>query len=565
MMAKNRGQRRPAKRRSNTNNGSSDPDSDSDSDSSGNKAYSADSNDQAATSSKTRTKATDLKYDPKTWESQKYAILAHFGGDMCGYVLSGDIQKPEVQPALAIDLLADMSRGGTPPTQPNIDPIYLACSSHADLSAIGFAREGPGAFKTETPSAASTPGGSNVKKEPQDQSSPGEAKSDLGEDPDQPEHGNKYTKAAWDKLNEYHSALAQFRTDHPVVDFMKHQKLCSYITSSLDSATGAQDFNLFEVHIQYKVYAELNNKIYQFLNKFIGKDYKYLKQDIAKNDGIELYRRCNIKQAKPSATSGQAVVKRMINARQHRGQEYSAYYQYIMDICSDYEEATGGLTIDDTLIRLALTERISDFYKPIMDNISTNDLTQKNITPLCGEGSIVEAMTQYEITHAKEFRQLRKKREKKPRNRRERANAASDNKRQPRHQQKGDDYVMSFDCAWCKKFRPGKPTSHTDDKCKIKADYINMTCHVCEQKGHPSKFCQDGQKGRANHADDNRSVASSRSTRSHALKRYVEPNADELNSAEAIKAIKRSHKTNKKSGRARRYKVIEVHNDSDSS
>ena len=86
MMAKNRGQRRPAKRRSNTNNGSSDPDSDSDSDSSGNKAYSADSNDQAATSSKTRTKATDLKYDPKTWESQKYAILAHFGGDMCGYV-----------------------------------------------------------------------------------------------------------------------------------------------------------------------------------------------------------------------------------------------------------------------------------------------------------------------------------------------------------------------------------------------------------------------------------------------------------------------------------------------
>ena len=98
--------------------------------------------------------------------------------------------------------------------------------------------------------------------------------------------------------------LAKFRADNPVVDFIKHQKLVSQINNSLDSATGVYEFDIFPIHIRYKIYAELNTKIYSFLNKFIGRDYKYLKQGISHNDGLALYQRCNIKQSKPSPVSG---------------------------------------------------------------------------------------------------------------------------------------------------------------------------------------------------------------------------------------------------------------------
>ena len=103
------------------------------------------------------------------------------------------------------------------------------------------------------------------------------------------------------------------------------------------------------------------------------------------------------------------------------------------------------------------------------------------------------------------------------------------------------------------------PTTHKEADCQIEKTFLNTKCDVCSQKGHPSKFCQSGKPGRANQADeDTKSVSSSRSRRSHTLKRYVKPADDELNAAEAMKALKRAHRRNKKTGTKALYTITRV-------
>ena len=194
-----------------------------------------------------------------------------------------------------------------------------------------------------------------------------------------------------------------------------------------------------------------------------------------------------------------------------------------------------------------------------MDSIHTNDLTQGITTPLQGVGSILEAMTRYEIDHQKEFRQLRKKKNQSRRNRdqEEQANSAQNQGARQRSGRNQDS--KSYTCSWCSEFRPGMPTSHKVQDCRIKKEYLHSTCDVCGQKGHPSKFCQNGKPGRANQADeDSKSVASTRSRRSHTLKRYVARADDELNAAEAMKALKRAHKRNQKKGKKALYTITRV-------
>ena len=96
--------------------------------------------------SASRTKATDLKYNPKLWEAHKYIIINYFNDSLCGAVLSGEITEPEIEPKLAIALLTDMSRGGTPPVPPLLDAAYWASESEEELREIAFAREGNSAF-----------------------------------------------------------------------------------------------------------------------------------------------------------------------------------------------------------------------------------------------------------------------------------------------------------------------------------------------------------------------------------------------------------------------------------
>ena len=481
-------------------------------------------------SSATRTKATDLKYNPKHWEAHKYIITNHFGDSMCGAVLNGELQPPEIEPGLATALLTDMSRGGTPPIPPPLDAAYWACATEEELGTLALERDGESAFdafiaikqSTKKTKPAQKGGKATVKQEDGQQSEE--------EDDDEQRVSQEFVAAcqqAWAALEAYRAQLTKFRSDHPVVDFIKHQKLVSQINNSLDSATGIHEFAIFPIHIRFKIYAELNTKIYSFLNKFIGRDYKYLKQGISHNDGLALFKRCNIKQSKPSPVSGQAVLAKIIAAKQLQGQEYSAYAQYvdIQDLCHDYEEATGGLQVDEPLRRLALTQRITDFYKPVMDSIRTNDLTQGIVTPLQGEGSILDAMTRYEIDHQKEFRKMRKKKRQSNhgRDQAEQANNAQsqgNRRQQGRSNSSRSNSDQSFACTWCAEFRPGEPTSHKVQDCRIKKSFLSTTCDVCGQKGHPSRFCQSGKAGRANQADeDNKSIASTRSKRSTTLKR----------------------------------------------
>ena len=530
---------------------------------------SASSSTKTKGSSATRTKATDLKYDPKHWEAHKYIITNHFGDSMCGAVLNGDLQAPEIDPGLATALLTDMSRGGTPPNPPLLDAAYWACTSEQELGDLALERDGETAFDAFIAAKQSTKKAKPAKKGGKATVKQEDAQQSEEEDDDEQRVSQEFVTAcqqAWAALETYRTQLAKFRADNPVVDFIKHQKLVSQINNSLDSATGVYEFKIFPIHIRYKIYAELNTKIYSFLNKFIGRDYKYLKQGISHNDGLALYKRCNIKQSKPSPVSGQAVLAKIIAAKQLHGQEYSAYAQYIQDLCNDYEEATGGLEVDEPLRRLALTQRITSFYKPVMDSIRTNDLTQGITTPLRGEGSILEAMTRYEIDHQKEFRQMRKKKKqsKHDRDKDEQANNAQSQGNRQRSGRNQDN--QSSTCTWCAEFRPGEPTSHKVQDCRIKKSFLSTTCDVCGQKGHPSKYCQSGKAGRANQADeDKKSIASTRSKRSTTLKRYVERADDELNAAEAIKALKAAHKRNKKKGKKSLFTITRVDIDSSDS
>ena len=260
------------------------------------RAHRADSNSnstKSAKSSSQRTKATDLKYDPKKWEAQKFIILNHFEDGMCAAVLNGDITKPEIDPDLAIALIADMSRDGTPPPPPALDPIYWPCASQEELGAIGFAREGEAAFQ----SFSSAPDGKAIKKEQKPTPPQEQKEAYAGED----FQVNENTPKAWAALQQYKAALDTFRSEHPV-NFMKHQKLMSNIKSSLDSATFVEEFSQFPVHLRYKMYAELNFKIHSFLIKYIGREYKYLNTPRSKSSARK--RRATKKATSLSPASG---------------------------------------------------------------------------------------------------------------------------------------------------------------------------------------------------------------------------------------------------------------------
>ena len=499
----------------------------------------------------TRVKATDLTYDPKKWEAHKYIILNHFESDMCSALLDGKLEPPQIHPQLAASLLLDHSRGGQQPPRPQLDPVYWTCNSEQQLARLGYELEGELAFQSLPSSSTAKPVKEEAKAEDAPQLTPFSGT-------------NEHTAKAWAELSKWQKALAAFRAKNQIPDFIKHQKLLAYITSSLDNATGALEYPSHAIEFRFKIYTEVNMKVYSFFVNFIGRAYKYLKKGIERGDGLSLFHRCNIKQSKPSATSGQAVISRLINARQRRGQDYASYLQFITDICDEYAEATGGTEIDETLKRLALTakDRIADFYHPVMDSISTNDLTTGKTTPLDGDISIAAAMLQYEIDNQSEFKLFQKK--KKRDSHKEQAHEAASRgspRRGQRNEQKRNNDNDNKDfppCSWCTKFIPHIAGSHPDEKCRPRQQYVNMVCRICGQKGHPARLCREGKQGRAHQAQEEKSVNSNSSSRSRILSRRIDPPEDELNSAEAIKIIKQRHKYNKSRGRSRRYKIVEI-------
>ena len=181
-------------------------------------------------SSASRTKATDLKYNPKLWEAHKHIIINFFNDSLCGAVLSGEITEPEIEPELAIALLTDMSRGGTPPVPPLLDAAYWASESEEELRKIAFAREGNAAFNKFVESKVKTKKKKPAKKSKAAAATPArdESEADDGKDDDDADQSQDFVTAsrmAWAVLETFRMQLDEFRAANPVVDFIKHQKV----------------------------------------------------------------------------------------------------------------------------------------------------------------------------------------------------------------------------------------------------------------------------------------------------------------------------------------------------
>ena len=172
---------------------------------------SASSSTKTKGSSATRTKATDLKYNPKHWEAHKYIITNHFGDSMCGAVLNGDLQAPEIDPGLATALLTDMSRGGTPPNPPLLNPAYWACTSEQELGDLALERDGETAFDAFIAAKQSTKKAKPAKKGGKATVKQEDAQQSEEEDDDEQRVSQEFVTAcqqAWAALETYRTQLA---------------------------------------------------------------------------------------------------------------------------------------------------------------------------------------------------------------------------------------------------------------------------------------------------------------------------------------------------------------------
>ena len=99
-------------------------------------------------------------------------------------------------------------------------------------------------------------------------------------------------------------------------------------------------------------------------------------------------------------------------------------------------------------------------------------------------------MTRYEIDHQKEFRKLRKKKWAPPRQSKEdrdKSEQANNAQAQGNRRQQGRfNSNKSYNCTWCAEFRPGEPTSHKVQDCRIKKDCLSThaTC-AAKRATHP--------------------------------------------------------------------------------
>ena len=515
-----------------------------------------------------RTKAEDLSYDPNRWEAHKYIILAHFSATMARSALEGTIECPAINPGLASQLLTDVSRSSSskaaPPDPPAaIPPDFWHIENEDEFARYAYHKMGDAAFiSTYIPNEDETKDGYEPPKfDPIPPTQP------FDVDPEY-DYKTKFTSHAWTSLVQWHAKLTEYRAANPQ-NFLAGCKVQSYIKDSAKDPNGAMYYANQPAHIQFAIYSEINTLIYVFLSKYIGRTYKFLFLGIADNDGVSLFERLDLKQTKPSASSGQDLLIKIGKAHQLPGQEYSQYFQYVMDLSEEYESASGE-AMPPSLVRLALThtDRVNEFYKPILTSISADDSKSGTDTPLDGQGSIRMMILDYEKKHKKAFKEAMRR--KKPRRRDDDEAHAANSNNQRNNQRNNrnnngnrDRGQLTYTCTWCAKFRPGEPTSHNVDDCRIKADYVDMICQNCKQRGHPARLCPD-KTGRANQADeddDSRSTRSSSSSRSRRLRR---PRKDLLFYADAKKALKTANTKAKKEGKKHRYVITQFCSDDDS-
>ena len=517
------------------------------------------SNNSADSKGKTYRNKTfaDCTYTHASWRNDKFLLQKDMESTNLNLLLDGSVTLPEIDPHLAANLILDESRTGVtadalerivPPS--NIPTKYLHFTTREQLSELRAYLQ-PLAL-TEVKRLADTP--------PEEGK---ETKVYTQEEIDQA--ADKLLKQHMSAFRTWQDRLNNHRLKYNNVDPVKHAKLIKSLCSSFHDTFGLHIYKTLPAHRQFVVYNEINKSLYDLLDDYVPINTKHVKTGVPPGDGIAFYKKLDSTNTKDSPMSTQHVMKRLINARQLPGQTYEAFVDYMKDLKSLYKQAADK-DPDESLIRLALTERVTDFYKATIENITSNDLTTGVQTPIEGDVSIMTAVKFIEQTKSKEFKKYTAK-QKTRRNTRSRKPEHAYNAR-GRHKQKTNESIDPADrvCTWCRKYLPHLRTNHTAGECRIKNEYSNTKCHVCEQLGHPARLCPDSTGHTANtaqdqqpkaDADDDESVASNTSRRSRALRRRP---SDQLTAAEAIKMMKSKHKHNKTRGNSKNrfYRIVEL-------
>ena len=386
------------------------------------------------------------------------------------------------------------------------------------------------------------------------------------------------TIRAHDSIVNWYAATQAWRNDNPT-DYNKVQKLYDLLRKSGDNADFMGEWVHRPVHMRTFVFDQLNTKLFGFFQNYIGTNtHRHIIERAKDNDGLDVLEKIQHEHLLPSTQSGQVYLTKLTTASQPNGITWDAYRSMISDIESDYHETTGK-DLPDDLVRLALTQRVAPFYAPVITLLNQRDAVgdpELPITSVDGSLSIAKLMRNCERQHPAEFKKYTK-RGKQARRIRGMASANIAEQKGPRrnsNRRSNADGPKEFKCSWCKRHRPGKPTSHSERDCRIKADHLNTQCDICNGVGHPARFCPN-KTGRANRAEESKSANPNKKRASNRNRNKTKPSRsgqrltnqglaamDELYAAEAVKALKTAHEQCKRRGiKGARFKITMI-NDS---
>ena len=364
----------------------------------------------------------------------------------------------------------------------------------------------------------------------------------------------------------WYNATKEWRENN-ASDIHKVQKLIDLLRKAGNNASYLPQWTHQPIHIRTFVFDALNTKLYGFFQNYVGTNtYRHILERSKDNDGLDVLDKLQHVGLLPSTQSGQHYITQLAEAKQPHGISWDAYRSLITEIEDNYTETTGKQLPDD-LVRLALTQRVSPFYRPVITILNQQEALGKAELPLKstdGTLSVAKLMRSHERQNPIDFQKYLKRN--KPRRARGMASANIAERQ---------DELREL-CKWCKRFRPGKPTNHLEKDCNIKKDHLQTICDVCHGKGHPTKFCPNS-KGRANQAEESKAAkpAPQRRKRSNRNRRrnnssrsgqrltsHGLADQDELYAAEAMKALKHAHKQCEQRGiKGARFKITMI-NDS---
>ena len=529
-----------------------------------------------------RVDATELCYHPSQWVDHLRKIKAHFGGTMLKYLLNRQVGSPNFNRELSYALLDDEARTlAGRPAFPPIDDVHYRFWHHntADTLDAFLAECTNVQFLTFRDAAIAAHGNVDVVAED------GEA----GEDDQaayEPTHA-ELAALAHASIVDWHQQTVAWRANNSS-DPHKLQKLMDLLTKTGSHANYLPRWVQLPIHLKTYVFDQLNTTLYGFFQTYVGtKAYRYIIEQSIDNDGLSVLTNLEHGRILPSSLSGQTYMIKITQIVQPPGTSWNAYRSIIQELQDDYNQATGA-NLPSELVYLALTARLQYFYQPVVNLLDQREKMGHPQLPLtlatCARGfpndkmSIQKLMCKHEVQHPEKFRKYlsKKRRSQRPNQRVASAHNAME-RRGPkkganRHQSNKPSGPKEFKCAWCKRHRPGKPTSHTERDCRIKADHRETICDICHGKGHPSKFCPNT-KGHAHQAEESKVSRSNnkpnkgrRNNRGRPNKPIMTPSRyltnqglaahDELNAAEAVRAIKCAHDQLKHRGvKGARFKI----------